>query len=296
MIDKFNGCLLGLALGNALDISHNYLTLKLTQKRYEAESLSKSYIDEGWEPESLALSPDIQMSLAVAQICIDAGSTVNNLGYDHISEAVYQKYLEWLRIKEADFSGQAMIGMVPLGLALAGEDAFRLGVELAAASHIHPSKYIPAGFMAGLVAYILAGVTLRDALDLCRNQLMTYAGSQESLEMVDAAIHLSYGYENPDQVVNRLAKGRSDNEVLAVAVYCSLKYAFNFRQGVSAADSHCVPGSNTGSVTGAVLGALLGDEELPMDWILKLRNSFSISQTAMGMFQIFRNRRYSVYT
>lgn len=301
MIDKFNGCLLGLAIGNTLGTPVGLLTLNDIPNKHGKDRYTEPDAGEIYKPGSLTLTLDMRMSLVVAQVCIEAQRMVDNLRCHEISESVYQKYIEWICSQDNPYKSclskkicSNLMWTVPVGLALPAEDAFKMGLEFAAISPNHPSEYLPAGFVAALIAYILAGVTLRDALDLCRNQLITYTGYKEILELVDESIYLSYGFEKADRVIERIGAGRSGRGALAIAIYCSLKYAYNFKQGVVAAVTHLGQSDSAGSITGAILGALLGDEALPMDWIVKLKNSFSISQVAMEMFQIFQNGQHSL--
>ena len=83
--------------------------------------------------------------------------------------------------------------MAPAGLARPGSpgEAFRLGCELAAITHGHPSGFLAAGCFAAIIAAIVAGESLEGAIAAAREILRTYPEHEECLAAIDAAVRLA---------------------------------------------------------------------------------------------------------
>ena len=70
MINKYRGCLLGLAIGDALGAPVEFLSLKDIKQRYGPNGISDFAGWKNFEPGSY--TDDTQMSLATAVGCIKA--------------------------------------------------------------------------------------------------------------------------------------------------------------------------------------------------------------------------------
>jgi len=79
----------------------------------------------------------------------------------------------------------------PAGLAFPPDRAFQEGAEYAAITHGHPSGYLTAGFLSGMISYIIEGKTLVKAIDLCIGQLIKYDGHSETLKKIELVHKLS---------------------------------------------------------------------------------------------------------
>jgi ADP-ribosylglycohydrolase len=90
--DRFQGCLLGLAIGDALGYPVEFLSLPEIRKRYGPDGIQ----DLTGNP---ALhSDDTQTSMAVARALVDAGQD----GVENWMEALVREFLIWLRSPEND--------------------------------------------------------------------------------------------------------------------------------------------------------------------------------------------------
>lgn len=78
----------------------------------------------------------------------------------------------------------------PVGLAFNPKDAFEVGIQCADITHSHPSGYLPAGFQASLIAYIIEGKSLKEAIDLGKAQLVKNEEHQETLHKIELAFEL----------------------------------------------------------------------------------------------------------
>ena len=77
-------------------------------------------------------------------------------------------------------------------------------------------------------------------------------------ELIGRAVSLSENDREDEENISRLGEGRTGDEVLAIAVYCSLRYSGDFSRGIIAAVNHGGDSDSTGAVTGNILGSWLG--------------------------------------
>ena len=177
----------------------------------------------------------------------------------------------------------------PAGLAFPPDRAFQEGAEYAAITHGHPSGYLTAGFLSGMISYIIQGKTLAEAIDLCIGQLTQYDGHSETLEKIELAQKLSVSQKSPEESIQAIGEGWVGEEALAISLYCSLKFSGNFKRGTLAAVNHSGDSDSTGSITEAILGTLLGVELIPKAWVQKVEGSDRIIKIANDMFSVFQN-------
>jgi ADP-ribosylglycohydrolase len=186
----------------------------------------------------------------------------------------------------------------PCGL-FPSDDAFGLGVMSAAITHSHPSGYLPAGVLAGIIAQILEGSALEQATFSQREILTEWSGCLETLDSLDQVLDLvqstplevlesmngSQHYEN----IKTLGEGWTGEEALAIALYCAW-VGTSFVHATSLAASHSGDSDSTAAICGNIYGALHGIDSLPNDWLetLELRNA--IEQLAAAIFEHHKAR------
>jgi len=94
LISKYQGCLLGLAIGDALGAPVEFLRLQEIKKRYSKDGITDFYEWRGFKPGSY--TDDTQMSLATAIGCIRAYQRWSERGICHSASVVHHRYLDWL--------------------------------------------------------------------------------------------------------------------------------------------------------------------------------------------------------
>ena len=316
LISKYQGCLLGLAIGDALGAPVEFLRLQEIKKRYGKDGITDFNEWRGFKPGSY--TDDTQMSLATAIGCIRAYQRWRERGICHPASVVHRRYLDWLesqndpeqrrgpgrtclcalqsgkmgtieeKINDSKGCGGVM-RTAPVGLAFPPDRAFQEGAEYAAITHGHPSGYLTAGFLSGMISYIIEGKTLAEAIDLCIGQLTRYDGYSETLEKIELAQKLSGSQKSVEESIQTIGEGWVGEEALAISLYCSLKFSDNFERGTLAAVNHSGDSDSTGSITGAILGTLLGVELIPGPWAQKVEGSGRITKIANDMFSIFKS-------
>ncbi len=311
---RYRGCLYGLAVGDALGAPVEFLSLEDIQRRYGKRGI-RDFDSWGRFPAG-GYTDDTQMSLATALGCIRALQRTRSIGMCHPASVVYQRYLDWLksqddaaqrrapgntclsalrsgtmgtieeRINDSKGCGGVM-RTAPAGLAFPSGEAFREGAEYAAITHGHPTGHLTAGYLAELVALLVSGKSLDQALDGATTRLDSYSERNETLEAVNLARRLAATEVSPERAISQIGEGWIAEEALAISIYCSLKFRDNFKEAVIAAVNHSGDSDSTGSITGAILGTALGLKAIPAEWVRRVEASEQIGKLADDMFAAF---------
>jgi len=164
--------------------------------------------------------------------------------------------------------------VAPIGLAFSGETAFEHACAAAALTHGHPSGYLPAGVLVQVIAEIIQGKGLEQAIQSSLVTLTRWPGHEETMHAVQHALDAAHDCSPTAEIVETFGGGWVGEEALAIALFCALVYPTNFSAAVLLAVNHSGDSDSTGAITGNLLGALLGREAIPLDWIeaLELRD------------------------
>jgi len=162
-------------------------------------------------------------------------------------------------------------------------DAFRLGTELAALTHGHPTGALTGGVLAVLILALTDGASLPEALAASKAILRTETGFEETLRAIDKAEELAVSGLPHEEAIARLGQGWIAEEALAISVYCAL-VARNFRHGVILAVNHDGDSDSTGSIVGNLLGAMHGVKAIPAEWLEQLELRDVIIELAEDLY------------
>ena len=177
----------------------------------------------------------------------------------------------------------------PAGIAATGAAAFDLGVRTAALTHGHPSGYLAAGVHAVLVAELLAGRSLEQALDTADALVQTRPGHDETLGALRAARALAADGPADAARLATLGEGWVAEETLAIGVYAALAFPGPdaLLDALLLAVNHDGDTDSTGSVTGNLLGALHGEQALPAHLLDDLELAAVLRQVADDLHDVF---------
>ncbi len=125
------------------------------------------------------------------------------------------------------------------------QDAFRLGAELAALTHGHPTGSLTGGVLAVLILALADGAPLPEALTASKAILRTKTAHEETLRAIELAEELAVSGLPHEEAIARLGEGWTAEEALAISVYCAL-IARDFRHGVILAVNHDGDSDSTG--------------------------------------------------
>lgn len=167
--------------------------------------------------------------------------------------------------------------MAPVGLFLEPENAYKFGCQFSALTHGHPTGITAGGAFAMLIAELLTGKTLEDALDLVMDELKKDKDAAETLKALQKA--------RTAKSVSELGQGWVAEEALAIGVYCALKHPWNFRVGVLEAVNITGDSDSTGSIAGNILGVIRGKSGIPSECLSNLREKGIVAQVADDLWK-----------
>ncbi len=177
----------------------------------------------------------------------------------------------------------------------------RIGAETAALTHGHELGYIPA---AGLVHIINALVhrentTIMDVVTEMKETVgQLFAGCahiSEQMDLIDKAIILSQENINDLDAIRELGQGWVAEETLAIAVYCAIRYSYDFEKGIIASVNHSGDSDSTGAVTGNILGAYLGYDHIPDKYLTNLELKDVILEMADDLYNDCQISEYGTH-
>ena len=325
--DRYRGCLLGGAVGDALGAGVEFMSLDEIRGRYGPAGVT------GYVPcygRSGAITDDTQMTLFTAEGLLRA----RQHGED-VPGALWQAYQRWLATQRDRGSAGAdgwLIGqeflhdqrapgvtclsaleggwpgrparpvnnskgcggvmrVAPAGLA--GGDPFTIGGQAAALTHGHSSGYLAAAAFALMISHLAGGGALPDAVAAGLAAVRDDPGpgnGDEVIAALAAAVAAAAAGPPSTQTMCSLGAGWVAEEALAVAVYCALT-ATSFRSGVLLAVNHGGDSDSTGAICGNLLGASLGAGAIDADLLDGLEGRALITQVADDLYDVFAEGR-----
>ena len=143
---------------------------------------------------------------------------------------------------------------------------FRIGCELAAITHGHPTGWLSAGYLAQLVHDVADGASLDEGAVRALDVLRRHPGHEETAAAVEKALWLSRAPRGTAADVESLGEGWVAEEALAIGLYAALA-AESFEHGVLLAVNHSGDSDSTGAIAGSLLGVALGELAIPRRWL-----------------------------
>lgn len=186
--------------------------------------------------------------------------------------------------------------VAPIGLlARDAEWAFNLACEAAAITHGHPSGYFSAGCLAAIIAYVMEGHSLEEAIESTLGLLEREENTrhEECARAIRQALSLWRDRESipSPEVIERMGGGWVGEEALAISLYCALAAGDDFAKGVLLAVNHSGDSDSTGAIAGNILGAMLGVQAIPAKWLAELELREEIETLARDMAEFHDESR-----
>lgn len=334
-LDKYLGCLLGGAVGDALGAPVEFMSISDIRHRFGAGGITNyvEYADGTGE-----FTDDTQMTLFTAEALLRAEhramlkgirGALKKITHDSYLRWLYTQGIEvesgfkkdgWLIKQEALYkrrapgntclmalkSGNAgstdhlindskgcgtIMRMAPVGLMYFGDNqnAFKIGCDLSAITHGHPSGYLSGGFFASMISDLAVGKDLEISIENALKNLREWNNHQETLWAVEKALTL---YENTKsriaditpETLETLGGGWVAEEALSISIFASLLFKNNFKQGVLYSVNHSGDCDSTGSITGNILGLINGTGSIPEKWINNLRHKEIVQTVAEDLY------------
>lgn len=164
------------------------------------------------------------------------------------------------------------------------ELAFKVGAECAALTHGHPRGYLPAGVLSEMIAFIINGKNVDEAVTETLKTLKKYKGHEPVTKLMEQAQKLAKSDIDSSIAIQQLGEGWVGDEAIAIAVYCALKEPDNFAKAVRMAVNHSGDSDSTGAILGNLLGAHLGIEQIPSKWLKQIELTDELGQLAKDLY------------
>jgi ADP-ribosylglycohydrolase len=320
--DRYRGCLLGGAVGDALGAGIEFLSLDDIRGRHGPSGVT------GYVPaygRAGTITDDTQMTLFTAEGLLR--DQQRPAGSRDAAAAIWRAYRRWLATQSADHAvgdgwlasqeflrhqrapgttclsalhaghpgtlSQAVndskgcggvMRVAPAGLA--GGDPFALGSRAAALTHGHSSGYLAAGALSLMVSELACGRDMREASAAVISRLEQADGGEEVVAALTAAVRAAERGPLSADAIGILGEGWTAEEALAIAVHCALA-ADGFRSGVLHAVNHGGDSDSTGAICGNLLGAALGAGAIDDDLLAGLEGRDVITQVADDLHDVF---------
>ena len=144
-------------------------------------------------------------------------------------------------------------------------EAYRLGRDLAALTHGHPSGWIAAGAFAAIICELAHG---SDPTQAVQTGLLLVGSEEAGNEVAEALRHAVAISEQSEMTVldvEELGQGWTAEEALAISVACFLTDLEPQEQFLLAVN-HSGDSDSTGSILGNLIGANKGIQAIPEQW------------------------------
>lgn len=167
-----------------------------------------------------------------------------------------------------DFKDASCVTRVaPVGMFLHDnlEETFSVAARLAAITHGNPTGYLAAGTYACIIAEVINGRDLDEAVRNALLELKKYMYIDEVNDTLEYALHLSECDVEGKSAMEMIGEGLNADDVLAMGVYCALK-AESYEEAVKMAVNCGGASSSIGFISGSIIGAMQGDAAVPEDW------------------------------
>ncbi|MCL2109502.1 MAG: ADP-ribosylglycohydrolase family protein, partial [Oscillospiraceae bacterium] len=119
------------------------------------------------------------------------------------------------------------------------EIAFRAGADFAAITHTAPTGYLAAGCYSAILAELISGETIENAVNIAARILREYEGHEEVLAALDTVLDLLKDESvSPRKAIETLGSGKNAAEALAIALFCASLHSENFADAIRLATNH----------------------------------------------------------
>ena len=208
---------------------------------------------------------------------VDALSKMKNLSYGKIKSPVN------------DFSDPGAIKRVlSAGLFFNYETslAFRAGADFAAITHGSPDSYLSAGCYCAIIAELINGSNIDDAIEKAMRLLKNYRGHEKVHKVMEKVVEC-LGDDNipPLVAVSYIGCENQAAQAFGVALFAAALFEDNFENAMRLAVNHDGPSDVCGALCGGLLGAYHGSEFVPKKWVKKLSYLRLIEDMAISLME-----------
>ncbi len=308
MLEKFEGCLLGLAIGDALGMPVEGLSPDWIWKLY-------GKVDDFLPSPDLGLGPgqftdDTQMMLIHAESIVEKGGVDPEdlavkfirwvkegapRGIGHTTLRAIKQLMSGASWRESGIEGEFAAGngvamrIAPVGLLNAWTpERLREDVEKAGIITHRNSEAINGGLA---VAYAVARLASGASPDGLLEEVCEFVGPSRVTENMRRAGELLGKGVEPERALRILGTGGYVVETVASAFYCFLRTPGDFATSVVTAVMGGYDTDTTAAVTGALSGAFNGIQGIPERWVERVEQGHYIRKLAGAIYELALKRK-----
>jgi len=164
--------------------------------------------------------------------------------------------------------------------------AFRAGADFAAITHGDPTAFLAAGCYSAIIAELVNGARIDDALDKAMVILKSYKNFDECYKTLENVKNLLADASVPPlEAVSEIGRGVRADEALGIAVFCAALHEDSYENAVRLAVNHDGESDVCGALCGGLLGAYHGARFVPKKWVKKLSLLRLIEDTAIELVE-----------
>lgn len=303
-VEQYIGCLVGLAVGDALGYPVEGMSLRQIHEKYGPAGLGDFVSRHGHPPGSY--SDDTQLTLAVAHALLEAGERPA----DELMEAMGRAFVTWYQSPEMargpglstmaacanlargvawsesglpDAKGcGAPMRVAPIALRYYGEPERmqQVAEQSARITHAHPTAVAATVANVYAVAHVLERKKPGELLDVLLGVAAPLSAEMEEALLKVKACH---GAE-PEVAFAELGETGSSEHVLASALFCFLRSPEDYRATVLAGVNCTGDSDSIGAMAGALSGAYNGVGVIPERWARRVENRAELEKVAQALF------------
>jgi ADP-ribosylglycohydrolase len=166
------------------------------------------------------------------------------------------------------------------------ELAFRAGVDFAAITHGNPISYLSAGVYSAVIAELINGTNIDDAIERAAAILHTYKDYYEVAAVIEKVQNfIDDDGISPIAAVSHIGTEDNAAQVLGVALFCAALFEDSYENAIRLAVNHDGRSDVCAAMTGGLLGAYHGAGFVPKKWVLKLSHLRLVEDVAIALVE-----------
>lgn len=314
--DRYVGCLLGAALGDALGKLTEHIDYDQIEYRYGERGVSEP-------PQNALYTDDTQMAMATARALVAEGSDV----LPRLMDAVVREYLHWYDLQNSPVHRRApglavidALSRIHRGVAYTAaadggandsivvtravpvalryhQDTQRIvetASEISRMTHGHPAAVAAGAAGALLVDFALGDRPVEDWFLPAISQLRRH-GAEQPREVVEAirTAEKTMGWAAEDAMERQFRQrpgyggGWTAEEAVGLGLWCFLASKDDYPNAVRLG-ANAIGLSDTDGIAflaGALSGARLGVQAIPADWIARLEDAEELRRLGEELYE-----------
>jgi len=295
-LDKAKGMIYGLAIGDALGMPTEFLSLNSIKKKYGEKGIQDL-------PDPALFTDDTQMSVAIAEALVTAGEK----DIESIMVAVKDEFIKWYHSPENTRAPgrTCLTGVTKMEQGIhwsesgvASSKGCGSAMRAAPIGYLYqndPDKLIEVAHATGIcthghptadAACIGAAYLIKLALDGVEHEKMIPAlsdftsGISSEWDEAIANVEKCLDWENEEKALKYLGEGWIGEEAVALSLFCFLKYQDSYEKVVIRGANTNGDSDSIACIGGSISGAYFGIDAIPNNWVRQIEKTEYLDELA----------------